>query len=100
MDRKIFDSLLEAKVLIEGWRVEYNTRRPHSSLGYRPPAPETVLVDPSAFAPAVGNSNFSKPDGSNISTGVIRGGRSFRRFGPLGGRKVPSPGRASWSADP
>jgi hypothetical protein len=51
MDRKIFDSLLEAKVLIEGWRVEYNTRRPHSSLGYRPPAPETVLVDPSAFAP-------------------------------------------------
>ncbi len=50
LDREIFDTLLEAKVLIDRWRVEYNTRRPHSSLGYRPPAPETVLVDPSAFA--------------------------------------------------
>ena len=26
----------------EGWRVEYNTIRPHSSLGYRPPAPEAI----------------------------------------------------------
>jgi putative transposase len=41
LDREIFDTLLEAKVLIERWRVEYNTVRPHSSLGYRPPAPET-----------------------------------------------------------
>ena len=32
-----FDTLLEAKVLIERWRVLYNTVRPHSSLGYRPP---------------------------------------------------------------
>lgn len=47
---EIFDTLLEAKVPIERWRVEYNTRRPRSSLGYRPPAPETVLVDPSASA--------------------------------------------------
>jgi len=37
-----FDTLLEAKVLIERWRVEYNTIRPHSSLGYQPPAPETI----------------------------------------------------------
>lgn len=50
LDCEIFDTLLEAKVLIERWRVEYNTRQPHSSLGYRPPAPETVLVDPSASA--------------------------------------------------
>ena len=35
-----FDTLLEAKVLIERWRRHYNTARPHSSLGYRPPAPE------------------------------------------------------------
>ena len=39
---EIFDTLLEAKVLIERWRVEYNQVRPHSSLGYRPPAPEAV----------------------------------------------------------
>ena len=42
LNREIFDSLWEAKVLIERWRVEYNCRRPHSSLGYRPPAPEAI----------------------------------------------------------
>jgi transposase InsO family protein len=41
LNGEIFETLLEAKVLIERWRVEYNTIRPHSSLGYRPPAPET-----------------------------------------------------------
>lgn len=40
LKREIFYSLKEAKVLIERWRVHYNTKRPHSSLGYRPPAPE------------------------------------------------------------
>jgi hypothetical protein len=34
--------LKEAQVIIERWRQEYNTIRPHSSLNYRPPAPETV----------------------------------------------------------
>ena len=38
-----FNTLAEAKVLIEQWRKHYNTVRPHSSLGYRPPAPEVVL---------------------------------------------------------
>ena len=33
-----FDSLLEARVVIEDWRIEYNTVRPHSSLGWRPPS--------------------------------------------------------------
>jgi transposase InsO family protein len=37
-----FDTLLEAQVLIERWRLEYNHLRPHSSLGYRPPAPEAI----------------------------------------------------------
>lgn len=40
LDREIFDTLIEAKVLIESWRKEYNTIRPHSALGYVPPAPE------------------------------------------------------------
>ena len=39
---EIFDTLLEAKVLTENWRREYNQIRPHSSLGYQPPAPQTV----------------------------------------------------------
>ena len=41
LNGEIFETLLEAKVLIERWRREYNTLRPHSALGYRPPAPES-----------------------------------------------------------
>ena len=36
LNGEIFDTLLEAKVLIERWRMEYNTVRPHSALGCRP----------------------------------------------------------------
>jgi len=43
LDREIFTTLLEARVLIEGWRREYNEIRPHSSLGYRPPAPKATV---------------------------------------------------------
>src|SRR5438132_4970847 len=39
LNGEIFYSLKEAQVLIEQWRVEYNTQRPHSALGYKPPAP-------------------------------------------------------------
>ena len=39
LNGEIFYSLKEAQVVIEKWRVEYNTKRPHSALGYRPPAP-------------------------------------------------------------
>jgi len=44
LNREVFTTLTEAKVLIEGWRKEYNTSRPHSSLRYRPPAPEAILT--------------------------------------------------------
>lgn len=44
LSRELFYTLKEAQVLIERWRVEYNTVRPHSSLGYKPPAPETFTV--------------------------------------------------------
>lgn len=40
LNREIFETLLEAQVLIEPWRVEYNTFRPDGSLGYKPPAPK------------------------------------------------------------
>jgi putative transposase len=46
LNREIFYTVAEAKVLIEQWRREYNTIRPHSSLGYRPPAPEALRPDP------------------------------------------------------
>jgi transposase InsO family protein len=48
-----FSTLHEAKVLIERWRRHYNAIRPHSSLGYRPPAPETILPPASALPYAV-----------------------------------------------
>ena len=46
LDREIFYTLTEAKILIERWRRQYNTVRPHSALGYRPPAPEAVAPEP------------------------------------------------------
>ena len=42
LNTEIFYTLKEAKVLIERWRHHYNTIRPHSSLGYRPPAPDIL----------------------------------------------------------
>ena len=42
LNGEIVYSLAEAKVIIEAWRRHYNTERPHSSLGYKPPAPEVV----------------------------------------------------------
>ena len=58
---EIFDTLLEPKVLIERWRQEYNTVRPHSSLGYRP----RKRSRPGCF-----------PAEPNINTDIIDGGRS------------------------
>jgi transposase InsO family protein len=50
LDGELFYTLTEAKVLIERWRQEYNTFRPHSSLGYQPPAPEAWRLMPPASA--------------------------------------------------
>ncbi|EXL08555.1 integrase [Brucella anthropi] len=47
LNGEIFYSLAEAKVIIEAWRRYYNTERPHSSLGYKPPAPEAIVWPPS-----------------------------------------------------
>jgi putative transposase len=46
LNGEIFYTLKEAQILIERWRQEYNTVRPHSALGYRPPALEAVAVFP------------------------------------------------------
>lgn len=43
LNREIFYSLKEVQILTERWRREYNTIRPHSSLGYRPPVPEAIM---------------------------------------------------------
>ncbi len=46
LDVELFDKLKEAQVLTGMWKRLYNTLRPHSALGYRPPAPEAVLPPP------------------------------------------------------
>ena len=64
LNAEVFNSLAEAKVLIEGWRKHYNTVRPHSSLRYRLPAPE-VLLTPRPLSPA-----GSAPSGSGQAAAV------------------------------
>ena len=46
LNGEIFYSLAEAKIVIESWRQHYNTKRPHSSLGYQPAALEVVQWPP------------------------------------------------------
>lgn len=50
LNREILYTLIEAQVLVERWRYQYNTKRPHSALGYRPPAPEAILFRPPLLA--------------------------------------------------
>jgi putative transposase len=52
LDGEIFYTLREAQVLIEQWRMHYNRIRPHSALGYRPPAPEARGLAPAPRTPA------------------------------------------------
>lgn len=52
LNGEIFYSLAEAKVVIETWHRHYNTKRPHSSLGYKAPAPEVVQWRASPSGPA------------------------------------------------
>ncbi len=61
LDGEIFYTLKEAQVLIQRWRQQYNRMRPHSSLGYRPPAPEALLLNPAALRFAGLNNPLSAP---------------------------------------
>ena len=97
LNGEIFYTLREAKVLIERWRQHYNHVRPHSSLGYRPPAPEVIAVPAIAgyprrglrphtpgFFPLAGRRSRSAHPASlarterwtNIRIGTTGGGRS------------------------
>lgn len=63
LDGEIFYSLREAEIVIERWRYQYNTKRPHSSLNYRPPAPEVVQwpASPPGVAPPATPAVATKP---------------------------------------
>ena len=59
LNGEIFYTLKETRVLIERWRQHYNRVRPHSSLGYRPPAPEATLLKPASLRSAAFNNPLS-----------------------------------------
>ena len=65
---ELFNNLMEAKIIIERWRVHYNTIRPHSSLRYRPPAPQTFL--PADLVPAIWKLPPDQPSVEMISPGT------------------------------
>jgi putative transposase len=71
LNGEIFYSMKEIRVLAERWRVHYNTVRPHSSLGYRPPAPEAWLIETSQGYGKVESKErfplFHTPDGGEIT---------------------------------
>ena len=45
LNGEIFYTLKEAQIIIENWRKHYNTKRPHSALGHKPPAQESFILD-------------------------------------------------------
>ncbi|AMB43803.1 integrase [Methylobacterium sp. AMS5] len=63
LNGEVFHTLKEASVVIEQWRTHYNSIRPHSSLGYQPPAPEVVIwpAGPSGSAPSARPAIVTRP---------------------------------------
>jgi transposase InsO family protein len=65
LNGELFYTLEEAQILIAGWRRLYNGLRPHSSLGQRPPAPETIVL------PGFSLSDFAPPEpGREVALGL------------------------------
>ena len=71
LNGEIFYSLKEAQILTERWRVHYNTVRPHSSLGYRPPAPM-------AYSLAIPQPSASRSPASPVMQTLIPTGTKHR----------------------
>ena len=79
LNREIFYSLQDAKVLVEHWRREYNTVRPRSSLAYRPPGPGSHPDGAEAAQTALAPRTTPQPKGgawTNTLGGTAFGGRS------------------------
>ena len=76
---EIFDTLGEAKVLVERWRRDYNQIRSHSALAYRPPAPEAKLPRSQALD-LIPWSALQMAPSPNLEGGLVRGGRALLNF--------------------
>lgn len=72
LDREWFANLREAKIVIEQWRWEYNTQRPHSSLGYRTPA--EVGTEARAAMTRESGKVLGCVPGATVEVGFERGG--------------------------
>ena len=94
LDGEIFDTLLEAQVLVERWRRYYNTVKPHSSLGYRPPGGATALGSGPRFARPCAQGCVGRPK-YHIETGITCRGRSVQTYGLLRGCLQPYARRSS-----
>ncbi len=73
LNGEIFYSIKELRVLAERWRVHYNTIRPHSSLGYRPPAPEAWLTSKTGHGEVETATRFPllhTPDGGYLNSEI------------------------------
>jgi transposase InsO family protein len=73
LNGEIFYSMKEIRVLAERWRVHYNTIRPHSSLGYRPPAPAAWLAKSLGHGEVETATRFPllhTPDGGNLNSEI------------------------------
>ena len=66
LDGEVFHTVREAQVLIEQWRQHYNTVRPHSALGYRPPAPEVVMPTLPMPPPRPGPAGAAQPSSAML----------------------------------
>jgi putative transposase len=74
LNAETFYTLKEAQVIIEQWRHHYNHIRPHTSLGYKPPAP-LIRMKEEAFAHAPASSFIpARPSKTNFQPGLNNGG--------------------------
>ena len=71
LNGEIFYSLKEAQVVIEQWRMYYNEVRPHSSLGYRPPAPKAILPTQQGHGDVENAARFPHPHTPDGDCGQI-----------------------------
>jgi hypothetical protein len=94
LNREIFYTPNEAKILIERWRVHYNTVRPHTALGYRPPVPEArMIVSPCARCTPPAHGVYYERCWTNITGGLKTGCRSAMPHGFLLSQVRPASNR-------
>ena len=82
LNGEIFYTLTEAKVLVQRWRQLYNRVRPHSALGYRPPAPEAIEPLTPGFPELldIGEQSTNSKNGATLGDRAVGG--AFQKAPP------------------